>query len=175
MQHVCSFGYTYIIHSLLFKKNLNCQITYSPINHKPHIMTSSGIGFDGFIKIPDRPVNFVPAKAGETIYLGQITCRILEDGSNTGMFTGHSTPQPSTNNHPPQRQPPRHRRTNPPPQNPRPPSPLARNARRDLLHHHRHNPVPRPGPFQPRQRPQNHRRPNRRLHDHPDPLATHFQ
>ena len=50
-----------------------------------HIMTSSGIGFDGFIKIPDRPLNFVPAKAGETIHLGQITCRILEDGSRTGM------------------------------------------------------------------------------------------
>lgn len=48
-------------------------------------MTSAGIGFDGFIKIPDRPLNFVPAKAGETIYLGQITCRILEDGSNTGI------------------------------------------------------------------------------------------
>lgn len=49
-------------------------------------MTSAGIGFDGFIKIPDRPLNFVPAKAGETIYLGQITCRILEDGSRTGKF-----------------------------------------------------------------------------------------
>jgi len=49
-------------------------------------MTSAGIGFDGFIKIPDRPLNFVPAKAGETIYLGQITCRILEDGSNTGIY-----------------------------------------------------------------------------------------
>ena len=48
-------------------------------------MSSAGIGFDGFIKIPDRPLNFVPAKAGETIYLGQITCRILEDGSNTGI------------------------------------------------------------------------------------------
>lgn len=49
-------------------------------------MTSPGIGFDGFIKIPDRPLNFVPAKAGETIYLGQITCRILEDGSRTGTL-----------------------------------------------------------------------------------------
>lgn len=51
-------------------------------------MTSAGIGFDGFIKIPDRPLNFVPAKAGETIYLGQITCRILEDGSNTDNRLG---------------------------------------------------------------------------------------
>lgn len=49
-------------------------------------MTSAGIGFDGFIKIPNRPLNFVPAKTGETIYLGQITCRILEDGSRTGMY-----------------------------------------------------------------------------------------
>lgn len=47
-------------------------------------MTSAGIGFDGFIKIPNRPLNFVPAKAGEVIHLGQITCRILEDGSRTG-------------------------------------------------------------------------------------------
>jgi hypothetical protein len=52
-----------------------------------HIMTSAGIGFDGFIKIPDRPLNFVPAKAGETIHLGQITCRILEDGSRTGTLS----------------------------------------------------------------------------------------
>lgn len=57
-------------------------------------MTSAGIGFDGFIKIPDRPLNFVPAKAGETIYLGQITCRILEDGSNTGK---PASPRPSPN------------------------------------------------------------------------------
>jgi len=52
-------------------------------------MTSAGIGFDGFIKIPNRPLNFVPAKAGETIYLGQITCRILEDGSRTGTLSIH--------------------------------------------------------------------------------------
>jgi hypothetical protein len=50
-------------------------------------MTSAGIGFDGFIKIPDRPLNFIPAKAGETIHLGQITCRILEDGSRTGTLS----------------------------------------------------------------------------------------
>lgn len=30
------------------------------------------------------PVNFVPAKAGEIIKLGQITCRVIEDGSRTG-------------------------------------------------------------------------------------------
>ena len=61
------------------------QTTRSKATRLLHIMTSSGIGFDGFIKIPDRPLNFVPAKAGETIHLGQITCRILEDGSRTGM------------------------------------------------------------------------------------------
>lgn len=36
------------------------------------------------IPIPEVPINFVPAKAGEVIHLGQLTCRILEDGSNTG-------------------------------------------------------------------------------------------
>ena len=36
------------------------------------------------IPIPDVPINFVPAKAGEVIKLGQLTCRIMEDGSNTG-------------------------------------------------------------------------------------------
>jgi hypothetical protein len=30
------------------------------------------------------PVNYVPAKAGDIIKLGQITCRVMEDGSNTG-------------------------------------------------------------------------------------------
>lgn len=30
------------------------------------------------------PVNFVPAKAGDVIKLGLITCRVLEDGSRTG-------------------------------------------------------------------------------------------
>ena len=36
------------------------------------------------IPIPDAPLSFVPVKAGETIALGPRTCRILEDGSNTG-------------------------------------------------------------------------------------------
>ncbi|KAJ0383765.1 hypothetical protein COL922a_009796 [Colletotrichum nupharicola] len=31
------------------------------------------------------PVNFVPAKAGETFKLGLITCRVLEDGSRTSL------------------------------------------------------------------------------------------
>jgi hypothetical protein len=61
--------------------------TTSKARRLSHIMTSAGIGFDGFIKIPDRPLNFVPAKAGETIHLGQITCRILEDGSRTGTLS----------------------------------------------------------------------------------------
>ena len=33
------------------------------------------------------PVNFVPAKTGEVIKLGVITCRVLEDGSRTGEFS----------------------------------------------------------------------------------------
>ncbi|KAJ0268724.1 hypothetical protein COL940_013121 [Colletotrichum noveboracense] len=31
------------------------------------------------------PVNFVPAKAGETFKLGLVTCRVLEDGSRTSL------------------------------------------------------------------------------------------
>lgn len=33
---------------------------------------------------PDVPIEFVPVKAGETLKLGTITIRIMEDGSNTG-------------------------------------------------------------------------------------------
>lgn len=40
-------------------------------------------------QVPDVPVNFVPAQAGEIIKLGPITCRVLEDGSRTG--TAQST------------------------------------------------------------------------------------
>lgn len=32
------------------------------------------------------PVNFVPAKSGEILKLGLITCRVLEDGSRTSVF-----------------------------------------------------------------------------------------
>ena len=42
---------------------------------------------DAIIKsrqMPNVPVNFVPAQAGEIIKLGPITCRVLEDGSRTG-------------------------------------------------------------------------------------------
>jgi hypothetical protein len=35
-------------------------------------------------EMPTVPVSFVPAKAGEIIKLGPITCRVLEDGSRTG-------------------------------------------------------------------------------------------
>jgi mannose-6-phosphate isomerase-like protein (cupin superfamily) len=41
--------------------------------------------------MPRRPINFVPAKAGEVLKLGHITIRILEDGSRTGT----SLPLPS--------------------------------------------------------------------------------
>jgi mannose-6-phosphate isomerase-like protein (cupin superfamily) len=37
------------------------------------------------MKMPRRPINFVPAKEGEILKLGHITCRIMEDGSRTGM------------------------------------------------------------------------------------------
>jgi hypothetical protein len=35
-------------------------------------------------EMPTVPVNFVPAKAGDIIKLGKITCRVMEDGSRTG-------------------------------------------------------------------------------------------
>jgi mannose-6-phosphate isomerase-like protein (cupin superfamily) len=38
--------------------------------------------------MPRRPINLVPAKAGEVIKLGHITCRILEDGSRTDNRIG---------------------------------------------------------------------------------------
>lgn len=38
------------------------------------------------IPIPEVPINFVPAQAGEVIKLGPLTCRILEDGSKTGLL-----------------------------------------------------------------------------------------
>jgi len=36
------------------------------------------------IPIPEVPLSFVPAKAGEVLHLGPLTCRIMEDGSKTG-------------------------------------------------------------------------------------------
>ena len=38
----------------------------------------------GIVSVPDRDIKFVEAKAGETFRLGPLTCRVLEDGSNTG-------------------------------------------------------------------------------------------
>jgi hypothetical protein len=35
-------------------------------------------------EIPQVPINFVPATEGETFALGQLTIRIMEDGSRTG-------------------------------------------------------------------------------------------
>lgn len=39
----------------------------------------------GLVPVPDRPINFVPAKEGEILQLGVITIRIMEDGSRTGI------------------------------------------------------------------------------------------
>lgn len=36
------------------------------------------------MEVPNRPVNFVPAKAGDVLALGPMTLRVMEDGSNTG-------------------------------------------------------------------------------------------
>ncbi|OCK84256.1 hypothetical protein K432DRAFT_414121 [Lepidopterella palustris CBS 459.81] len=38
--------------------------------------------------MPNVPINFVPAKAGEILKLGHITCRIMEDGSRTDNRIG---------------------------------------------------------------------------------------
>lgn len=43
------------------------------------------------IPTDNTPVNFVPAKAGDIIKLGLITCRVLEDGSRTGECGQPST------------------------------------------------------------------------------------
>ncbi|KAI7373791.1 hypothetical protein KC336_g20339, partial [Hortaea werneckii] len=40
------------------------------------------------IPIPELDINFVPAKAGEVLKLGPLTCRIMEDGSNTDNRLG---------------------------------------------------------------------------------------
>ncbi|KAF4468111.1 hypothetical protein FALBO_5007 [Fusarium albosuccineum] len=37
---------------------------------------------------PDRPISFVPAKAGDIIRIGPNICRVLEDGSNTDNRLG---------------------------------------------------------------------------------------
>ncbi|KAI0455983.1 RmlC-like cupin domain-containing protein [Xylaria acuta] len=40
------------------------------------------------MKMPRRPINFLPAKAGEILKLGPIKCRIMEDGSRTDNRIG---------------------------------------------------------------------------------------
>ncbi|KAK3678696.1 hypothetical protein LTR78_001149 [Recurvomyces mirabilis] len=40
------------------------------------------------IPIPEVPLSFVPAKAGEVLHLGPLTCRIMEDGSKTDNRIG---------------------------------------------------------------------------------------
>lgn len=37
-----------------------------------------------FNSVPQVPIHFVQATAGETFSLGPLTIRIMEDGSNTG-------------------------------------------------------------------------------------------
>jgi hypothetical protein len=37
------------------------------------------------MEIPDRPLSFVPAKAGDVLTLGTMKLRVMEDGSNTGI------------------------------------------------------------------------------------------
>ncbi|KAJ5232071.1 hypothetical protein N7468_005027 [Penicillium chermesinum] len=50
------------------------------------------------MEVPDRPISFVPAEAGETISLGPaLKLRVMEDGSNTGKHpTNKPGKRPST-------------------------------------------------------------------------------
>ncbi|QIW96424.1 hypothetical protein AMS68_001942 [Peltaster fructicola] len=41
-----------------------------------------------WLPIPDAPLSFVPVKAGEVLRLGQVTVRVLEDGSHTDNRLG---------------------------------------------------------------------------------------
>ena len=41
------------------------------------------------LPVPNVPLDFVPAKAGEVINLGGAKLRVMEDGSNTGKFMFH--------------------------------------------------------------------------------------
>lgn len=77
------------------------------------------------MKMPRRPINFVPAKEGEILKLGHITCRIMEDGSRTGLPTLESSIRTILTK---RRQPHRQRRIHPPTQHRRPTRTLARNA-----------------------------------------------
>lgn len=43
--------------------------------------------------IPQVPINFVPAQAGDTFKIGVMTIRVMEDGSHTGNSLP-STPFP---------------------------------------------------------------------------------
>jgi len=40
------------------------------------------------METPSVPINFVPAKSGDSFHLGVITIRIMEDGSRTDMRLG---------------------------------------------------------------------------------------
>ncbi|KAI0418765.1 RmlC-like cupin domain-containing protein [Xylaria grammica] len=44
--------------------------------------------FKATTKMPRRPINFVPAQAGDVLILGPIKCRIMEDGSRTDNRIG---------------------------------------------------------------------------------------
>ncbi|GAD93874.1 hypothetical protein NECHADRAFT_41989 [Paecilomyces variotii No. 5] len=37
------------------------------------------------VPVPDRPVSFIPVKGGDTLKMGHLRLRVMEDGSNTDM------------------------------------------------------------------------------------------
>ncbi|ORY71321.1 RmlC-like cupin domain-containing protein [Pseudomassariella vexata] len=55
------------------------------------------------LAMPKRPINFVPAAAGDILHIGSIVCRIMEDGSNTDNRIGSAefTVPPKTPGPPP--------------------------------------------------------------------------
>lgn len=57
------------------------QPSITPIykSKKPVVCTAA-------METPNVPINFVPATAGETLKLGTITIRIMEDGARTGEW-----------------------------------------------------------------------------------------
>ena len=78
--------FTYSGHS-----NSALLFQFCVIEQKHDIMADETAVFSA-MKMPKRPINFVPVQAGEVLMLSGIKCRIMEDGSNTGNW--HSDPFP---------------------------------------------------------------------------------
>lgn len=102
------------------------------------------------MEIPNRPVSFVPCKAGDVITLGGMKLRVMEDGSNTGeivlfrwrvrlglVLMEHRHASELLRGHCP----PQHKRT---------PATLAWDARWDFPNYKGHHSISYPRKFRPR-------------------------